>query len=133
MKTSKFIGKRIREYRIIELIGEGGMAAVLKVEHVRLKALRAIKVIRETWSKDKRFLDRFEREARLLVHLSHPNLVQIHEFFEERGHLFLVMSYVNGESLESRLKRVKILTEREMLSIEKTESKSAEDNRPEIT
>jgi serine/threonine protein kinase len=117
MTPEKFIGRQIREYKIIEIIGQGGMAAVFKAEHVKLKVVRALKVIRELFSKDKKFIDRFEREARLLVHLKHPNLVHINEFFEEDGYLFLVMDYVPGESLATRLKQRGRLPEAEILPV----------------
>jgi eukaryotic-like serine/threonine-protein kinase len=117
MTPEKFIGRQIREYMILELIGQGGMAAVLKAEHVKLKVIRALKIIRETFSQDRKFIDRFDREARLLVHLNHPNLVSIQDFFEEEGHLFLVMEYVPGESLATRLKRKGALSESEILPV----------------
>ncbi len=117
MKPEKFVGKQIREYRILEVIGQGGMAAVLKAEHINLKAIRAIKVIRETLSKNPEFEKRFFREARLLVQLTHPNLVQVHDFFEEDDHLFLVMSYVPGESLADRIARMEIMHPVDILPI----------------
>ncbi len=117
MESEYFIGKHIREYKIIGIIGQGGMATVFKAEHERLKTLRAIKVIRESWSGNQKFINRFEREARLLVHLSHPNLVQIHDFFEEQGHLFLVMEFLSGKPLSRIVKRRHILLPEEILPI----------------
>ncbi len=117
MEPQKFIGRRIREYQIISLIGQGGMAAVLKAEHVKLKTIRAVKIIRSSLSRNPKFIDRFNREARLLVPLRHPNLVQIFDFFEEEGHLFLVMNYVPGESLAHRLKHQTIMSPQEILPL----------------
>ncbi len=105
MEPQRFLGRKIREYHILDILGQGGMAAVFLAEHSKLKALRAIKMIRSKWSSHPEFIERFNREARLLVHVMHPNLVQIHDFFEEYDHLFLVMTYVPGESLATRLKR----------------------------
>ncbi len=93
------------------------MAAVYKAKHMKLDALRAIKIIREEWTSQQNFIARFNREARLLVKLQHPNLVQIHDFFEEQRHLFLVMEYVSGGTLAQRLKKRKRLPEGEILPI----------------
>ncbi len=87
----------------MEQLGHGGMAVVFKVEHMLLKTFRAMKVIRSEVSDNPIHVARFEREARLLVSLDHPNLVRVHDFFRESGSLFLVMEYVPGESLAQRL------------------------------
>jgi len=98
-------GKQIREYRIVDQLGHGGMALVFKVEHALLKTFRAMKVIRSDLAENPRLIARFEREARLLVGLDHPNLVRVHDFFKESGCLFLVMEYVPGDSLAERFER----------------------------
>ncbi|MBN1552101.1 right-handed parallel beta-helix repeat-containing protein [bacterium] len=117
MEAKSFVGRNIREYQILEVIGQGGMAAVLKARHTVLNTIRAIKLIREDWSQNPKFVQRFKREARLLVKLNHPNLVQIFDFFEEQGHLFLVMDFVEGESLASRLERQGRLPEQVIIPI----------------
>jgi TonB family protein len=104
MNPEMFLNRQIREYLITELLGVGGMGAVFKGYHVRLKTQRAIKILQPTLSKDMQFKARFEKEARILAQLENPYLIRVYEFFEEENHLFLVMEYVFGESLADRLK-----------------------------
>ncbi len=117
MDPTELIGKQVREYKFLGILGQGGMAAVLKVEHKQLRTFRAIKVIKEGLSGNKQFHERFKQEAQILVHLSHPNLVQIYDFFEENGLLFLVMQYVPGETLSAKLKRRFILKPDEVIPL----------------
>src|SRR5215510_3339691 len=102
--SDPLIGRQIRDLRIVQLIGRGGMGAVYRAEHLLLHEPRAVKVIRkETLLPDAQL--RFQREARIAVRLRHPNLVLVHDFFIEEGDYFLVMEYVQGESLGLRIRR----------------------------
>ena len=99
------IGRQVRDLRILERIGRGGMGAVYKAEHVLLREIRALKMIRaERFSAVPQALERFQREARIAVRLRHPNLVFIYDFFIEGGDQFLVMEYVVGASLAARIR-----------------------------
>jgi len=93
------IGRQVRDLRIVELLGRGGMGAVYRAEHVLLHEPRAVKVIRQESLNLAHAVERFQREARIAVRLRHPNLVLVHDFFVENGDYFLVMEYVVGESL----------------------------------
>ncbi len=117
MELESFSGKEIRGYRIGERIGQGGMAAVYKAEHIALHTLRAVKVIRNEAMGNPVFISRFTREARVLVHLKHPNLVRVHDFFKEGEHLFIVMEYVSGHSLMQEIKKRGMLPARELLPL----------------
>jgi serine/threonine-protein kinase len=102
--SDPMIGRQVRDLRILERIGRGGMGAVYKAEHVLLREIRALKMIRaERFGSVPHALERFQREARIAVRLRHPNLVLIYDFFIEGGDQFLVMEYVVGESLASRI------------------------------
>jgi serine/threonine-protein kinase len=99
------IGRRVRDLRIVERIGQGGMGAVYKAEHVLLHEPRALKVLRaELFRSMPNAVERFEREARIAVRLRHPNLVLLYDFFVEDDHHFLVMEYVAGTSLAAFLR-----------------------------
>ena len=99
------IGRRVRDFSIVERIGRGGMGSVYRAEHLLLGEARALKVIRaELFRAVPHALERFEREARIAVKLRHPNLVLIHDFFVEDGDHFLVMEYVVGQSLGELLR-----------------------------
>ena len=103
--SDPMIGRQVRDLRILERIGRGGMGAVYKAEHVLLREIRALKMIRaERFDSVPQALERFQREARIAVRLRHPNLVFVYDFFIEGGAQFLVMEYVVGESLAARIR-----------------------------
>ena len=103
----ELVGKRLREYAILQCIGTGGMARVYKARHVLLDELRAIKLLNPEGSDSaKEFKARFQREAQILVRLKHPHVVTVHEFgLLGKDVLFMVMEYLEGVSLRSRLRQ----------------------------
>jgi serine/threonine protein kinase len=90
-------------YRILDKLGEGGMGAVYKAQDTRLDRLVAIKVLPPHSVVDPDAIARFQREARALAKLSHPNIVQAFDCGEDRGRHFLVMEFVEGKSLSHLL------------------------------
>jgi serine/threonine-protein kinase len=109
------IGRQVRDFRVLERIGRGGMGSVYKAEHRLLREPRALKVMRaELFHAMPQAVERFEREARIAVKLRHPNLVLLYDFFVEDGDHFLVMEYVVGKSLAT------LMRERGALSVEET-------------
>jgi len=103
----ELVGKRLREYAILQCIGTGGMAKVYKARHVLLDELRAIKLLNpESSESAEEFKARFQREAQILVRLKHRHLVTVHEFgILGKDVLFMVMEYLEGASLRSRLRQ----------------------------
>ena len=100
------IGKRLREYVILDLIGKGGMAKVYKARHVLLDEIRAIKFLRPELRERQECIARFHREARVMVRLKNQHVVTLHEFGTVGNELFfLVMEFLQGESLRKRLRR----------------------------
>ncbi len=103
---TSLIGKVIDRYRIVSVIGEGGMATVYKATDTRLERDVAVKVIR-TDSFPPEQLDlmrkRFEREAKTLAKLSHPNIVDIIDYGEYEGAPYLVMIYLPGGTVKQRI------------------------------
>jgi serine/threonine-protein kinase len=110
------IGETVGRYRIIEQLGQGGMATVLKAYHAELDRYVAIKVLHPAFLEDKNFLARFQREARLVAKLDHPNIVPIFDYSEHEGRPYLVMKFIEGETLKARLERGTVETE-ELLEI----------------
>src|SRR5205823_11882887 len=92
-------------YRVIAKVGAGGMGAVYKVEHVTMGKLAAMKVLHSTFSQDKEVAQRFRREAEAVSKLSSPNTVQVFDFGESGGSMYLVMELVKGEDLGAILRR----------------------------
>ena len=117
----ELIGKRLREYAILQCVGKGGMARVYKARHVLLDELRAIKLLNpEGPDSIKEFKARFQREAQILVRLKHPHVVTVHEFgVLGRDILFMVMEYLEGVSLRSRLRQKGWLPEAQCIEIAK--------------
>ncbi len=110
------IGENIGPYRILEQLGQGGMATVYKAYHASLDRYVALKVLHPAFKEDSNFLGRFEREAKLVARLEHPNIVPVYDYAEHEGQPYLVMKYIEGETLKSRLKKGPLET-REILDI----------------
>ncbi|MCS7297728.1 MAG: serine/threonine-protein kinase [Bacteroidia bacterium] len=104
---SSLIGKKLLNYRIEKLIGQGGMGEVYLGVHTEIGRKVAIKVISPHLARDPRIQERFKREALILSRLNHPNIVQLYDYWArpEEG-LFLVMEYVEGISLDRYIHRV---------------------------
>ena len=98
-------GHKLAYYEILEPIGRGGMGEVYKARDGKLGRDVAIKVLPEEFSRDKKRSLRFEREARLLAQLNHPNIATLHGLEEDDGRLFLVMELVEGETLAERIRK----------------------------
>jgi serine/threonine protein kinase len=99
------IGKSLGRFQIIEKLGEGGMGEVYKARDTRLDRTVAIKVLPEAVAKDADLRSRFEREARSISSLNHPNICTLYEFDSSEGNDFLVLEYIEGETLRSRLEK----------------------------
>ena len=99
------IGRTLGHYRIVEKIGEGGMGEVYRAHDERLDRDVAIKVLPDAVAQDPDRIGRFEREAKLLASLNHPNIATLYGLEEHEGQRFLVMELVEGETLAERLKK----------------------------
>ncbi len=99
------VGENVGPYRIIEQLGQGGMATVYKAYHAALDRYVALKVLHPDLSDDPTFAARFQREARLVAKLEHPHIVPVHDFAVHEKHSYLVMKFIEGETLKARLAR----------------------------
>jgi tRNA A-37 threonylcarbamoyl transferase component Bud32 len=99
------MGENVGPYRILIQLGQGGMATVFKAYHAGLDRYVAIKVLHRAFMEDPNFLARFQREARLVAKLEHPNIVPVHDFAQHAGQPYLVMRFIEGETLKARLAR----------------------------
>lgn len=107
MQQDSLIGTTLGKYRILAPLGHGGMANVYRAHQENLDREVAIKVLPPWYAADRNFVERFNLEARLVARLSHPNIVTIHDFSEQNGHLYIVMQLVDGGTLKQLLDRLR--------------------------
>jgi dienelactone hydrolase len=98
-------GTQLGPYRILDLLGGGGMGEVYKATDTRLGRTVAIKVLQGRLAESAAHRERFEREARLISQLNHPHICTLHDVGTDQGAHYLVMEYVEGMTLESRLRQ----------------------------
>ena len=98
-----WVGRTIGGYNIEAIIGSGGMATVYRAFQPQLERWVAIKVLTSTRSGNTAFLRRFQREAKAIAALRHPNILTIHDYGEEDGKGYIVMEYVSGGTLKDLL------------------------------
>ncbi len=99
------IGNIIGKYKLLQLIGEGGMAAVYEAEHEVLKTKAAVKVLNPMLSANKVIRERFLNEARLMATLDHPNITRILDFEESETHLAIAMELLTGDDLSAYIRK----------------------------
>ncbi len=97
-------GTRLGPYEILCAIGAGGMGEVYQAHDTKLSRDVAVKVLPEAFAHDADRLSRFQREAKMLASLNHPNIATIHGLEQSGGTSYLVMELVSGETLAERVK-----------------------------
>ena len=110
-------GQQLGEYEILELLGQGGMGAVYKARQTNLRRLVAIKTLQPGLASEAEYVQRFHNEAVAAAALNHPNLVQVYAAGETNGIHWFAMEYVEGESVQARMKRQSRLSAEEALAI----------------
>ena len=104
---SELVGQQLGQYQVLELIGQGGMAKVFKGYQPSLQRYVAIKSIPSQVDNapDSTFVGRFTNEARVVARLTHPNIVPVHDYGEDKAWAFIVMEYIAGGTLRDRIVR----------------------------
>ncbi len=101
--TASILGRRLGPYELLEPIGKGGMAEVYKARHVRLERSAAVKILPARLAAESDFRERFEREARAVALLRHPNIIQVYDFGDCDGVYYMAMEFIPGRDLAYRL------------------------------
>jgi serine/threonine protein kinase len=112
-------GTKLGSYEVVAPIGAGGMGEVYQAHDTKLGRDVAIKVLPEAFAHDPERLSRFQREAKMLAALNHPNIATIHGLEQSGGTSYLVMELVSGETLQERVKRDGSVPVEEALTIAK--------------
>ena len=106
-------------FRVLDVIGKGGMGVVFRAEDLSLKRMVALKVMKPTVSDTPEYVERFLREAQAAAALTHDNIIPIHSVGEDNGVPFLVMPLLDGESLADRLVREAVISINDVFVIAK--------------
>ncbi len=101
--TDDLIGKKIGGYEILELIGHGGMASVYRAQQVSMNRIVAVKILPRQYLNDETYMQRFNREVRIVAQLEHRNIVPVHDYGEADGQPYIVMRYMSGGSVDDLL------------------------------
>lgn len=96
-------GENVGPYQVMEQLGQGGMATVYKAYHAALDRYVALKVLHLAFNEDSTFISRFQREARVVARLEHANIVPVYDYAEHEGRPYLVMKFIEGDTLKARL------------------------------
>lgn len=103
-----FIGREIGHYKVVSLLGKGGMGAVYLADDTKLDRRVALKILPSEFSRDKDRMRRFVREARSASVLNHPNIITIHEIGESNGTHFIATEFIDGKTLNQLIREKKL-------------------------
>ena len=100
-----FVGRQLGPYKLEEQLGRGGMATVYRAFQTTVKRYVAVKVMSPDIARDPGFVERFAREAELIASLQHPHILPVIDYGEADGTHYIVMRYIEGGSLDDRMRR----------------------------
>lgn len=113
------VGRKIGQFQIVEELGVGGMGTVYKARDTRLNRYVAIKALHPHVLRDSQAYRRFKNEAQISAQLSNPNVATLYDFIKEKDQSYLIMEYIDGVTIEERLKREGALSAGETINLAK--------------
>ncbi len=114
--NNKVLGNR---YQLMEKIGEGGMANVYTARCQILNRIVAVKILKDEFSTDEEFVNKFKNEAQAAASLNHPNIINVYDVGQDNGISYIVMEYVDGINLKELIKIEGALEEQRAINIVK--------------
>ena len=114
--NNKVLGNR---YQLMEKIGEGGMANVYTARCQILNRIVAVKILKDEFSTDEEFVNKFKNEAQAAASLNHPNIINVYDVGQDNGISYIVMEYVDGINLKELIKKEGALEEQRAINIVK--------------
>src|SRR4030042_7155318 len=103
----KLIGQTLNRYKLVKLLGEGGMGAVFKGHDVTLQRDVAIKIMHPHFARQPNFQERFLQEARTAARIDHPGVVKVFDFGHAQSQLYIVMEFIQGDTLGQMLRELR--------------------------
>ena len=100
------INQQIQNYKILSLLGEGGMGTVYLAEHVKLGRKVAIKSLHAQFVNSKEIRARFMNEAKVMAQLQHPNIVNLYDYVETENGLYLIIELVDGKPIDDYINKI---------------------------
>jgi serine/threonine-protein kinase len=118
-QEAPYLPEQIGKYKILQIIGMGGMGVIYKAVQHPLNRIVALKVLPPQLSNNEEMSKRFEIEAKAISLLQHQNIVSIYEYGEDKGYHFFAMQFIDGENLAVRIQRKKVMPITEIIDISK--------------
>ena len=115
--NTSLVGKEISGCVILQKVAEGGMGAVYKARHKALNRIVCVKILSPSLANDKKAVELFLTEARAIAEIDHPNIVNVYNVGREQGYYFIVMSFIEGETLSQIIKKKKVLPLSQILEL----------------
>ncbi len=108
-QQTSLVGQEISGCEILQKVAVGGMGAIYKARHKALDRIVCVKILSPSLTNDKKAVELFLTEARAIAELEHPNIVQVYNVGKEKGYYFIVMAFIEGQTLSQLVKRHKTL------------------------
>ena len=112
-----YLGRQFGGYELVQKVGQGGMGLVYKGRQVSLDRVVAVKILNKALCDNEEFIKRFEREAKSIARINHPNIMAVYDFGQTDGMWYMVVEYIEGSSLAKRIADLLMIPSEELMPI----------------